>query len=253
MTQNIYDDPDFFAGYSQLPRSVHGLGAAAEWPELQRLLPPIAGLDVVDLGCGFGWFCRWAAERGATSVLGLDVSQNMLDRARADTEPSSLTVEYRRVDLDALPADTFDGRRFHLAYSSLTLHYLRHLDELLAAVRAALHPGGHLVCSVEHPVFTAPANAAWTTLDGRSVWPLDGYSVEGDRVTEWLAPGVVKQHRTISTYVTALLRHGFELTALREWSPTDAQVREHPEWEIERDRPPFLLLAAKAGSAVVSS
>ena len=40
MAQNIYDDPEFFRGYSGLPRSVEGLGAAAEWPWMQALLPP---------------------------------------------------------------------------------------------------------------------------------------------------------------------------------------------------------------------
>ena len=40
MAQNIYDDPDFFRGYSGLPRSAEGLSAAAEWPWMQALLPP---------------------------------------------------------------------------------------------------------------------------------------------------------------------------------------------------------------------
>ena len=60
MTQNIYDDSGFFEGYSQLPRSVHGLAAAPEWPALRAHLPDMKGLRVLDLGCGFGWFCRWA-------------------------------------------------------------------------------------------------------------------------------------------------------------------------------------------------
>ena len=42
-----------------------------------------AGSRVLDLGCGMGWFCRWAAENGAASVLGIDLSSNMLDRAHA--------------------------------------------------------------------------------------------------------------------------------------------------------------------------
>ena len=60
MTQNIYDNPEFFEGYSRLSRSVEGLDGAAEWPALKALLPELRGLRVVDLGCGFGWFCRWA-------------------------------------------------------------------------------------------------------------------------------------------------------------------------------------------------
>lgn len=62
MTQNIYDQKEFFEGYSQLPRSREGLEAAPEWPSLLAMLPELGGGKVLDLGCGFGWFCRWARE-----------------------------------------------------------------------------------------------------------------------------------------------------------------------------------------------
>src|ERR1700689_3875022 len=64
MTQNIYDNPEFFAGYSQLGRSVDGLDGAAEWPALRAMLPAMEGINVVDLGCGFGWFCRGGGPAG---------------------------------------------------------------------------------------------------------------------------------------------------------------------------------------------
>jgi hypothetical protein len=57
MTQNIYDNDSFFAGYSRLPRSVEGLDGAPEWPALRAMLPEVSGRRAVDLGCGFGWFC----------------------------------------------------------------------------------------------------------------------------------------------------------------------------------------------------
>ena len=79
---------------------------------------------------------------------------------------------------------------------------------------------------------------------GRRVWPVDGYSVEGPRTTDWLAKGVVKQHRTIGTYVNALLDAGFRLTRIVEWAPTDAQIVARPELLEERSRPMFLLFAA---------
>src|SRR5437763_8169369 len=116
------------------------------------MLPPLAGLRAVDLGCGFGWFCRWAAAQGAASVLGLDVSERMLERAARET--TDQTVTYRREDMEA--ADLGSGA-FDVAYSSLTLHYLPDVDRVLAGVRAALAPGGVLVASVEHPIYTAPS------------------------------------------------------------------------------------------------
>src|SRR5947209_16534939 len=85
MTQNIYDNAEFFAAYSRLQRSVEGLDGAPEWPALQAMLPDLSGRRVLDLGCGFGWFCRWAREHGATHVEGIDVSEKMLARARAAT------------------------------------------------------------------------------------------------------------------------------------------------------------------------
>src|SRR5215469_14555001 len=100
MTQNIYDHPEFFDGYSKMSRSVEGLAGAAEWPAMRALLPPLDGLRAVDLGCGFGWFCRWARQNGAAHVLGLDVSENMLARARADTADTAIT--YSRADLEQL-------------------------------------------------------------------------------------------------------------------------------------------------------
>lgn len=241
MAQNIYDDRAFFEQYSQLPRSVGGLALAPEWPTLRALLPDVQGARVLDLGCGFGWFCRWASAAGAASVLGVDLSENMLARARAETpEPS---VAYLLADLDSWqPApDSFD-----LVYSSLTLHYVNDLDRLFGLAHAALAPGGSFVWSAEHPIHTAPSAPGFIEHDGARVWPLDGYLAEGPRTTNWLAPGVVKQHRTVGSHVTSLLAAGFTLRALVEWAPSEAQVAEHPDWADERQRPPFLLAAATA-------
>ncbi|TIO67423.1 MAG: class I SAM-dependent methyltransferase, partial [Mesorhizobium sp.] len=100
MAQNIYDKADFFEGYSRLHRSVEGLDGAPEWPVLRAMLPKVGGLSIVDLGCGFGWFCRWAGAHGAKQVLGLDLSERMLARARA--AGSDEAIAYERVDLDEL-------------------------------------------------------------------------------------------------------------------------------------------------------
>ena len=240
MTQNIYDNPEFFAGYSGLRRSVEGLDGAPEWPALRALVPDLQGKRVLDLGCGFGWFCRWARRAGAAHVLGLDVSENMLARARA-TDPDA-AVTYARADLETLdlPPASVD-----LAYSSLALHYIAELEGLVAQIRRALAPGGRLVASVEHPIYTAPSTPGWSRdAAGRDVWPVDRYLDEGPRTTNWLAEGVIKQHRTIATYVALLLRAGFTLAHLEEWGPTAEQIAEHPEFAIERQRPPFLLIAA---------
>jgi SAM-dependent methyltransferase len=241
MTQNIYDNEEFFAGYSRLPRSVEGLDGAPEWPALRAMLPDVRGRRVLDLGCGFGWFCRWARGEGAARVEGIDVSEKMLARARASTADAAIV--YSRADMErlALPVASFD-----LAYSSLALHYVVDLEWLLSEVHQSLIPGGSLVFSVEHPMLTAPAVQGWSAnAAGRKTWPVDGYLDEGARSTDWLTKGVIKQHRTMATYLNMLLRLGFTLSHVEEWGPSPKQIAALPSLATEHQRPPFLLVAAR--------
>lgn len=240
MAQNIYDDPEVFDGYSELPRSRRGLDGAPEWPALRALLPDLDGARVVDLGCGFGWFSRWAADAGAAHVLGLDVSERMLERAVAETPQP--VVRYERRDLEhlELPADEFD-----LAFSSLALHYLPDVAPLFATVHGALRPGGRFVFSTEHPIYMATRTPGWIEApDGRMVWPVDGYQDEGERRTDWFVDDVVKYHRTLGTTLNALIAAGFAIRHVEEWGPDAAQLAADPGLAEERDRPMFLLVRA---------
>jgi SAM-dependent methyltransferase len=239
MTQNIYDNDTFFDGYSRLPRSIEGLGGAPEWPTLRALLPDLEGRRVLDLGCGFGWFCRWARNSGAASAFGVDVSERMLTRAK--TESNDAAISYAKTDMENL---LLGRATFDLAYSSLAFHYIENLEGLLASIHAALAPGGKLIFSVEHPIFTAPTRPGWSVdAVGHTTWPVDAYLDEGPRSTDWLVEGVIKQHRTIATYLNRLLRSGFSLEHIEEWGPNGEQVAMHPEWANERQRPSFLLIA----------
>jgi SAM-dependent methyltransferase len=241
LAQNVYDRPEFFDGYSRMDRSVRGLDGAPEWPAIQMLLPELRGKRVVDLGCGFGWFARWAMSQGAASVLGVDLSENMLSRARAETADPG--VRYLRADLESLelPEETFD-----LAYSSLTLHYVEDFGRLVGGVFQALVSGGHFVFSIEHPIFMASTRAGWmATDDGGRTWPVDHYAIEGPRVTDWLAKGVRKQHRTLGTTLNTLIDAGFAIRRVVEWSPTPEQLAAQPSLADELDRPMMALVAAQ--------
>jgi SAM-dependent methyltransferase len=152
-------------------------------------------------------------------------------------------IAYERADLERL---SLPEARYDLAYSSLALHYIAGLAGLLATVHRTLKPGGWLVFSCEHPLFTAPSRPGWVVdAGGRRTWPLDGYLSEGPRRTDWIAQGVIKQHRSVATYLSLVIQAGFALAHVEEWGPSDAQIAAHPDWAKERDRPPFLLVAAR--------
>ncbi|AHD02150.1 class I SAM-dependent methyltransferase [Leisingera methylohalidivorans] len=241
MAQNIYSNPDFFAGYSQLPRQVYGLDGAPEWPAIQALLPELTGKGVADLGCGFGWASRWFREHGATSVLGLDLSQNMIERAKGETEDAG--IEYRVADLETLE---LPEAAFNLVCSALTFHYVRDFERLIRMIHAALAPGGNLLFTIDHPIFMAAGNPKWTQdEDVRKTWPVNGYSIEGERRTDWFAKGVLKHHRTVATTINALIGAGFELDRMEEFAPTPEQIAEIPDRAEEMVRPMILLVSAR--------
>jgi ubiquinone/menaquinone biosynthesis C-methylase UbiE len=241
--QNIYDDPDFYAGYEHLRRTGTGLNEVLEQPALWSLLPDsLDGLRVLDLGCGFGDFARKARQRRARSVLAIDVSENMLARAAELTKDPG--IEYRHQSIEQINPDE---EPFDLVVSSLALHYVADYRTAVERVACLLAPGGRFAFSVEHPICTALPEQQWVRdTNGKALyWPIDNYREEGPRQTHWFVDGVVKYHRTVETYVGELLRAGLTLTALREPAPVGGTAgTSEPNLDRHRRRPPFLLLTA---------
>jgi SAM-dependent methyltransferase len=241
MKQNKYDDPGFFASYSDMPRSIAGLAEAGEWHGFRSLLPDLGDKRLLDLGCGFGWHCRYARERRARSVVGVDLSERMLARARQSTDDPG--VEYRRSAIEDIdfPADEFD-----VVISSLALHYVERFELVCEKVHRWLRADGTFVLSVKHPIFTARAAQDWHYGPNgeRLHWPVDDYQQEGLRHARWLERDVVKYHRTLATYVNALIDAGLRVTRLLEPEPPAEMVDQRPDWRDERRRPLFLLIAA---------
>lgn len=184
-TKNKYDDERFFGQYSQMSRSVQGLRGAGEWHELKKMLPDFNGKRVLDLGCGFGWHCLYAIERGATFALGIDLSGKMLDKAR-EINPSP-SIEYKRIAIEDFD---FAPNSFDIVISSLTFHYLESFDTVCTEVYKCLTEEGVFVFSVEHPVFTAYGNQDWIyDSEGKPAhWPVDHYFQEGVRDARRTSP-----------------------------------------------------------------
>lgn len=241
MAQNIYDDAAFFEGYSQISRSRLGLAGAPEWPDVEAMLPSLAGLNVLDLGCGFGAFPRYAIEHGASRVHGVDLSANMLATARERS--GDLPITYEQADLETYEPE---AGAFDLVYSALAIHYLEDFDRFCAMVARALGPkGGDLVITTEHPIWAARAEPDFRDdPDGTRVFAFYDYGVEGPRKSNWITDGIVKYHRKTATLITTMHRHGLMLQAIDEWTATDDRIAANPALIDEKTRPQLLLLAA---------
>lgn len=242
MKENRYDNKKLFEEYSRFPRSVEGLSAAGEWHELKKLFPGFERKRVLDIGCGFGWHCAYAAEQGAAYVLGTDISKKMLTVAKEKTQ--SPVVEYRRIAMEDLdfPANTFD-----VVISSLAFHYTPKFMDICKLVSHCLTVGGDFVFSVEHPIFTAQGTQDWVynASGRRAYWPVDDYFSEGARDAVFLGEHVIKYHKTLTTYFDALLQTGFTMTGIVEPKPDESLLDSVPGMRDELRRPMMLLISAK--------
>ena len=240
MKENPYDNPRFFEKYSQMLRSSQGLEGAGEWRELEKLLPDFSGKRVLDLGCGYGWHCAYAAQHGAAAVLGTDLSEKMLATAQAKNGAPQIT--YRRSAMEDL---AFPDGSFDVILSSLALHYVRDFVPLVERIVRWLTPGGHFIFSVEHPVFTAFGSQDWYYGPEGEIlhFPVDNYYYEGKRDAVFLGEHVVKYHRTLTTYLNTLLEQGLVLRHVVEPQPPENML-DLPGMRDEMRRPMMLLVSA---------
>lgn len=246
--ENKYDDPKFFEKYSQMSRSKEGLSGAGEWETLRSILPDFQGKRVLDLGCGYGWHCIYAAEHGAESVVGLDLSEKMLEVAREKTGSAleagaASRIRYVRGSIEEadFPADSFD-----VVLSSLALHYVKDFGSVVRQVGRCLSAGGSFVFTAEHPVFTAEGTQDWIYDEHGKIrhFPVDRYFTEGERKARFLGEEVVKYHKTLTTYLETLLENGFELLHVKEPQPPERMLAIEGMAD-EMRRPMMLAVAAR--------
>lgn len=241
MKENKYDDNQFFDQYSQMSRSVEGLKGAGEWHVLRQMLPDFKGKRVLDLGCGFGWHCHYAVDNGATSVVGIDLSEKMLNEAKKRND--SPLIEYKCMAVEDF---NFNPDTFDIVISSLTFHYLESFGDICSKVHRCLTKGGTFVFSVEHPVFTAYGSQDWYRDEQGTPlhWPVDRYFTEGVRKAVFLGEEVTKYHKTLTTYVNGLISAGFEITGLVEPEPDASLLDSIPGMKDELRRPMMLIVSA---------
>lgn len=207
---------------------------------MKTLLPDFTHKRVLDLGCGYGWHCKYASANGASYVLGTDISHKMLERAEKINAGSG--IEYRCIAMEDLrfPDETFD-----VVLSSLAFHYVRDFVPLVHNISRWIKHGGEFVFSVEHPVFTSYGTQDWYyDEDGEILhFPVDHYYDEGKREAVFLGETVVKYHRTLTTYLNTVLQNGFEIRHIVEPQPPDSMLG-LPGMQDEMRRPMMLLVSA---------
>lgn len=180
--------------------------------------------DVLCIGCGAGQELQLVTGRGAASLVGIDISQQMLRHART-----------RGVHADLICADAgewdFGEQRFEVVCASMSLQYLPDFDGVLRRLRAALRTGGRLVFSLPHPAyFAAERTEDWCP----EWWPLPPMRT-GDYLTERLVTGPIAKDADVQFWlrppgrvVQALIEAGYEIVSFDEPRPREPVASDDP-------------------------
>ena len=200
---------------------------AIEEPVVREAIGDVAGLEVLDLGCGTGRHSLWLASAGAT-VTGVDFSEGMLEEARA--KPGAEAVRFLAHDLQQpLP---FAAGSFDMVVSGLVLEHLGALGAFFAEARRVLRPGGRAVVSAMHPaMFLKGVQARFTD-------PASGEKVQ---------PGSFAH--SIGEFVVAAVRAGFAIEGVDERAPDADFAARLPRAEKYVDWPMLVVLKLRAESA----
>lgn len=221
-------------------RSQKGLPGAGEWHQFKNLFPNLISKKVLDLGCGYGWHCKYAVECGAEQVLGIDISKKMIQEAIVKNADTRITFQVCDLEEYDYPNESYD-----CVISNLVLHYISDIDRIYKKIYSTLKKDGVFLLNIEHPVFTSGVNQDWIYNNDNKAkyWPIDNYFYPGERETRFLGQYIKKYHHTITQIVMGLRKIGFTLDVIEEAVP-EYSVMDQPGMSDEMRRPMMLLIKA---------
>lgn len=231
---SAYEEKDFLANFLKRRNRSESPNNSIEKPVIYDLLGAFQNKRILDLGCGDALFGKELLESGALFYHGVEGSEQMSKLASANLTGLEAFITVSSMETFDFPVEGYD-----IVVSRMAIHYLPEVDQLFRNVSKALKVGGKFVFSVQHPLTTS-SFASKTSGDRRSNWIVDEYFEEGERQEPWIDKIVVKHHRTIESYFSALTKAGFSVTGLQEGMPKQQYFVDEKEF-IRRKRIPVIL------------
>jgi ubiquinone/menaquinone biosynthesis C-methylase UbiE len=215
------------------------------YPCIIEMLGDVSGKQVLDLACGPGFLTLQIARRGA-EVIGVDVSEEMLRRAREEGRSAPRAVTYYEMDATHL-AQSWDSS-FDVVTCNMAMVDMPDIDAVLAEMARVLKPYGRYIFAITHPCFVMPG-AEWVDNNrGEPVFKrVDNYFDEGYFGKEWYGQGGLRSrlggnHRTLQSYIRAMREAGFVITDLREPRPAEYALRANKQLATQMRIPSMLVI-----------
>lgn len=199
-----------------------------EWKCIKNMLPELKGKSVLDLGCGTGIFTFLFEQYDPEKIVGIDLSDEMLNIAEKKAKESKSKAEF--ILGDATNVFDYVQSEFDLVFSSTTTHYIENLETLFANIYKCLKIGGTCILSVINPVYSAmypiehenefPTDDEWNVryLDRSKRAYIQPWIEYNDDFENQLS---TSYHYTFGDYINAIIKSGLIVEEIKEPMPPE--------------------------------
>ena len=216
------------AAYELYNNSSDSCSYTIEWPCVQELLPDLKGKSILDFGCGTGIFSFLLEQYYPSKIIGLDLSDAMINIAKEKARAKKSSVQFILGDANKLTS--YFDETFDLVFSSTTTQYLTNFDMLFENISRLMKENGTCILSIIHPVYSAhypvehgntfPNKDEWVVryLDRRKRAYVQPWLEYNDNFVNQLSRSY---HYTFSDYINSILRAGLKIQEIREPLPPE--------------------------------
>ena len=219
-----------------------------EKPAMYGKLPDLKEKDVLCVGCGSGEECEHLKSLGANRVVGIDLSEGLIEYAKQGYPE----LEFQVMDMEKID---FPPQSFDFVYSSLVMHYVGSWKDTLDGIHKVLKKDGKFLLSTHHPATWGAERIRTETertslLGYKKLKETNSTEIVGDYLNArkiddlwWGDFEVTYFHRPLREIMQDIFRSGFELTDFLEPKAIDAcKEVDHSFWEIHEKIPIFIVI-----------
>lgn len=218
-------------------------------PNLLRILNIKNGEEILDVGCGQGFFAREIAKLGG-KVVGVDVGSELIKIAKEKSGSDETYLTLPAEDMKSLQSSRFDA-----AICILALQNIKDLNKAVSEISRVLKTGGRVVLVLNHPTFRIPTASSWgydeaSNIQYRSITKYLSEITQEVDMTQGVTDIKKKKftysyHRPLQLYFKTFAKNNLAVTRLEEWvshKTSDKGPRKKAEDLARKEIPLFMCL-----------